>query len=209
MDPEHLASELGISGKTLRSWLRRSFPRPLSKKWQRWQLSAHEARAARAHFGNRVPRLGTAIAPRRRSLSDEAYVIDVCDELLQERALRQHRFDWLRGDPGKGGRRSRLPVDAYYPGHSLVIEYDEPQHANPAAFFDKESVITVSGVHRGIQRRLYGERMRTEIPKHALKYIVIGYSELDSNSRGRLRRNAPFDKAEIQRILSEHTGDRS
>jgi hypothetical protein len=36
-----------------------------------------------------------------RESSDEYYVLDLCDEALGERALRQHRFDWLRGDPGR------------------------------------------------------------------------------------------------------------
>ena len=46
---------------------------------------------------------------------DEDYVIDLCDEVLKEKALRQHCFDFLRGDSRKGGKPGRkLPVDAYY-----------------------------------------------------------------------------------------------
>lgn len=35
---------------------------------------------------------------------DEAYVMDLCDEVLHEAGERQHTFDWLRGDPGSSGR---------------------------------------------------------------------------------------------------------
>jgi hypothetical protein len=54
-------------------------------------------------------------------ISDEDYIIDLCDEALELNALRQHTFDFLRGDarPGKIGQR--LPVDAYYPSLQLVI----------------------------------------------------------------------------------------
>ncbi|MFD5738592.1 hypothetical protein ACFXJM_05915 [Streptomyces massasporeus] len=39
-----------------------------------------------------------------RGDSDEAYVIGLCNRVLGEQALTQHRFDWLLGDPGAGGR---------------------------------------------------------------------------------------------------------
>jgi hypothetical protein len=45
---------------------------------------------------------------------DEAYVIDLCDEILGLVASRQHRFDFLRDDPGKTGIGVQLPMDAYY-----------------------------------------------------------------------------------------------
>lgn len=91
---------------------------------------------------------------RRHDDSDEEYVLSICDEILGEKGVRQHGFDWLRGDPGKDGRRRMLVVDAYYPRHRLVVEYAERQHREPVAFFDKSDVLTVSGVHRGEQRRI-------------------------------------------------------
>ena len=55
-----------------------------------------------------------------RTLSEEANVIDLYDEVLGSPALRQHRFDWLRGDARPGKQSARLPVDSYYPEHQLV-----------------------------------------------------------------------------------------
>lgn len=55
--------------------------------------------------------------PTKRDHSDEAYILDICDTLLKQKGLRQHRFDFLRGDSGV-----KLPVDAYYPTLNLVIE---------------------------------------------------------------------------------------
>lgn len=143
-------------------------------------------------------------------LRDADYVLDLCDQLLGEAGLREHRFDWLLGDPnGKGTRRS-LPVDAYYLSHSLVIEYRERQHDEAVPFFDKPDRPTISGVDRREQRRRYDERRDVEIPSHGLRLMVIRPSDLDSDSRGRLRRRGS-DHAALSELLKEfarHPGQR-
>jgi hypothetical protein len=40
---------------------------------------------------------------------------------------------------------------------------------------------------------IYDERRRREIPQRGLRYVVINCSVLDSDSRGRLRRNRVDD----------------
>jgi hypothetical protein len=120
-----------------------------------------------------------------RADSDEGYVLDLCDELLNERGLRQHRFEWLLGDPGRTGRQVRLPVDGFWAGHHLVVEYREIQHDHPVAHFDKPDRLTISGVHRGLQRALYDARRDTEIPAHGLRLVVIRPADLAADHRGR------------------------
>ncbi|MGW8350952.1 hypothetical protein [Streptomyces wedmorensis] len=137
-----------------------------------------------------------------RDDSDEAYVVGLCNQVLGETALTQHRFDWLLGDPGVGGRQARLPVDAYWPGHRLVVEYRELQHDRPMPHFDKPDRMTVSGVHRGEQRALYDTRRDTEIPAHGLRLVVVRPADLDADSRGRLRRNAQPDLAALRELLA-------
>ncbi len=110
---------------------------------------------------------------RARAASDEYYVIDLCDHILGRAAKRQHRFDFLVGDPGRSHRRVRLPVDAYYEDLALVIEFMESQHGRPTPFFDKPGRLTVSGVHRGEQRRLYDERRRQVLPAHGIRLLTI------------------------------------
>ncbi|HEX4680498.1 MAG TPA: hypothetical protein VH210_14965 [Gaiellaceae bacterium] len=134
------------------------------------------------------------------SSSDEAYVIDLCDVILGETALRQHRFPWLQGDPGSDGRTRMLPVDAYYPDHQLVIEYRERQHDEPVPFFDRRQ--TVSGVTRGAQRRLYDERRDVEIPQRGLTLIVVRPRELVCDQRQRLRRDHERDLVHLQKLLA-------
>jgi hypothetical protein len=137
-----------------------------------------------------------------RDDSDEAYVLDLCDEVLGERASRQHRFEWLLGDPGRNGRRVRLPVDGFWAGHGLVVEYRERQHDQPVAFFDKPDRLTVSGVHRGLQRALYDARRDELIPAHGLRLVVMRPADLASNPQGRLLRIPDDDRRGIGQLLT-------
>ena len=110
----------------------------------------------------------------KRADSDEFYVIDLCDAVVGIPASRQHRFEWLRGDfSEKKGTHSYLPVDAYWEEVGLVVEYAERQHHESVAIFDKPDVITISGVHRGQQRRIYDERRVELIPKNGIALVVI------------------------------------
>lgn len=138
--------------------------------------------------------------PGRRD-SDETYVLDLCDEVLQARGRRQHRFDWLLGDPGRSGRQVRLPVDAFWPDEALVVEYRERQHDVPVQHFDKPDRLTVSGVHRGEQRRMYDERRERLIPEHGLRLVIIKPDDLSADTRGRLRRDRDRDSAAVQDLL--------
>lgn len=140
-------------------------------------------------------------ARRTRGDSDEAYVVDLCDGILGERAQRQHRFDWLVGDPGRNGRCRRLPVDAYYAGRRLVIEYRERQHDEPVPHFDKPHVRTISGVDRGAQRRLYDERREVELPAHGLRLVVVRPGDLSADRRGRLLRLRETDEAALRTLI--------
>src|SRR5688572_15643778 len=40
---------------------------------------------------------------------DEHYVLDICDKVLGQTSLRQHKFDFLLGDPNSKGHSTKLP----------------------------------------------------------------------------------------------------
>lgn len=126
--------------------------------------------------------------------SDENYVIDLCDEELQLKALRQHRFDFLKGDAG-----TRLPVDAWYSTLSLVIEFREKQHTEEVKFFDKRQ--TVSGMGRGEQRKLYDQRRRDILPQNGIQLIEIGYDYFEHTRNKKLIRNKEKDLKVIKKLL--------
>ena len=203
MDPTTVAADLGIAPSTLRAWLRRTYPRSEAERGAPWTLNPGQFEAARLEFPDVLPSPPSLTKEKSsgRADSDESYVIGLCDEVLGERARRQHRFDWLLGDPGSAGACAALPVDAYYPGHRLVAEYRELQHDEPVAHFDKPDVLTVSGVHRGEQRRIYDRRRDELIPSHGLRLVVIRSGDLASNKRGRLTRDRTGDLAALRAML--------
>ena len=136
-------------------------------------------------------------ADNGRANSDEYYVINLCDEVLGKKAEHQYTFDFLRGDSGR-----KLNVDAYYKDLNLVIEYCESQHTEANAFFDHNDRLTVSGVTRGEQRKIYDQRRRELLPQHGIKLIEIHYTDFGSSKK--LKRNPEHDKEVIKQILEEH-----
>ena len=134
-----------------------------------------------------VPAPSDPVQRQARSDSDEAWVIGLCDDILGMQAMRQHRFPFLLGDPGPSGRRASLPVDAYYPALKLVVEYHERQHTEKVGFFDKR--MTVSGMHRGEQRRRYDELRRTLLHAHGYRLQIFAYTDFPHNRAGRLMRH--------------------
>ncbi len=139
----------------------------------------------------------------KRSTSDEAWIIDLCDKVLGQTASRQHRFPFLLGDPGPSGRRARLPVDAYYSKFRLVVEYHERQHTSSVDFFDRRE--TVSGVGRGAQRRLYDQRRMELLPKNGCQLIVLDYSEFKHTPKGRLLRDEQDEEIIAERLRDFHS----
>ena len=127
------------------------------------------------------PRTVTKTSSRKDS--DEHYVLDLCDAVLGLIGKRQHRFDFLLGDAG-----TKLPVDCYYPELNLVVEYKEQQHTKPNKHFDKPDIMTVSGVHRGEQRKIYDQRRLDVLPKQGIKVVEIFYSDFEIDGRDRILR---------------------
>lgn len=137
----------------------------------------------------------------KRAASDEHYLINLCDDVLGRIASRQHRFDFLLGDPSKATQRcARLPVDAYYNDINLVVEVMERQHDEPAAFFDRRE--TVSGVPRGEQRRIYDRRRVDLLPKHGIRLVVLEIAKFAVTSRKKLRRIADQDREIVRAHLA-------
>ena len=138
---------------------------------------------------------------KSRKDSDETYVIDLCDEVLKAKASRQHRFPFLLGD---GANPARLPVDAYYEEFHLVVEYYELQHTESVNFFDKPDKMTVSGVSRGEQRKIYDQRRREVLPQHGITLEIFNYSDFDSSSSKRLIRNHDNDVKVVREKLEKY-----
>ena len=136
-----------------------------------------------------------------RKDSDEHYVIDMCDKALRRIAVRQHHFEFLLGDANAKGVCSRLPVDAYYPELNLVIEYKEQQHIRAIKHFDKPDKLTVSGVHRGEQRKSYDQRRLNILPKHGIRVIEIHFDVFNCSTSNKIIRNQESDLKRLKAYL--------
>lgn len=53
----------------------------------------------------------------------ETHILDIIDEILNEAALRNRRYDWMLSPKG-----SPLEIDGYYPKHNLAVECQGIQH---------------------------------------------------------------------------------
>lgn len=139
-----------------------------------------------------------------RKDSDEHYVLGLCDEVLKTQGLRQHRFDFLFGDPNAQGKCVKLPVDIYYPHLNLVIEYKEQQHTKPNKHFDKPDLFTVSNVHRGEQRKIYDQRRLDVLPKHGIQVIEIFFSDFNHDRKDKILRSIS-DIEKVKKLLKSVT----
>jgi len=145
-----------------------------------------------------------ASASSGKNVKDEDYVLDLCNSILNRLASRQHRFDFLVGDVNAKGLSVKLPVDAYFEDLKLVVEYRERQHTEVVTFFDKPNRTTVSGVHRGEQRKIYDERRRLVLPKNGIALIDISYTDFKHDTQKRIVRNYPHDVEVVRKILKDY-----
>ena len=136
-----------------------------------------------------------------RLQSDERYVLDLCAKILSEEYVWQKRFDTLLGDPGKNNRKAKLPVDAYFAASNIIIEYKEKQHFQPVNIMDRR--ITISGVNRGEQRKIYDLRKETWARDNVINLISVSYYELEHKGSGKLIRNAGADLEMLKTKLLE------
>jgi len=146
----------------------------------------------------------TGIGVQNSDGKDEKYVIDLCDLILGLTSSRQHKFEFLLGDKNTKGLQAKLPVDCFYHKLGLVIEYREKQHSEGVSFFDKTGKVTVSGVDRGQQRRIYDDRRRTCLPANGIELIEISYFDLVHDSQKRLKRDKERDEGVLRKILRKY-----
>jgi diadenosine tetraphosphate (Ap4A) HIT family hydrolase len=90
-------------------------------------------------------------------------------------------------------------VDGYFPRHRLIVEYWERQHSAPVPIMDEG--LTVSGVSRGHQRRLYDQRREAWAQANGLKLVVLDFRGFETDEQGRLVRDAARDRQIIADAL--------
>jgi very-short-patch-repair endonuclease len=130
----------------------------------------------------------------------QQYVTGLLEELLGPAQV-EKRFGWPRGaSRGPSRLGVSLPFDAVWERRKLIVEIDERQHGESVRFFDKPEQVTVSGVHRGEQRRLYDERKERLAREHGYTVVRIPTCSLAMTGRA-LTRDREKDQATIRHLL--------
>ncbi len=136
----------------------------------------------------------------KRENSDEYYLIGLCNELLKEKAIHQHTFNYLLGDFHRDGKtRTRLPLDAYYTNLNLVIELFEKEDETS----DEANILTISKVKRAEQRKIYAQRKRDVLEEKGVNLVEMDYDEFECDEENRLVRNKKADLKVLKEILKD------
>ncbi|WP_298426846.1 hypothetical protein [uncultured Kordia sp.] len=132
--------------------------------------------------------------------SDENYLLDMCDELLDQKASRKHTFDTLVGNLHKRGKgRTKLPLDAYYKDLKLVIEFFQKEK-NFEDLDEKEQA-------RITQIKYYDELKKEAVLNKKFRYMKINYAQFECNENGKLIRNTENDTIVLKNILKDFLED--
>lgn len=123
--------------------------------------------------------------------SDEHYVLTLCERIVGRKSLRAFSFDWLRADPDARGTRRKLPVDAYWPEHSIAAQY----YAGPII----PDLMTAS--ERTLQRIAYDQRRRTECARYRIQLIEISSEQL-AHRGTKLLRDVEHDLAVLRPLVA-------
>ncbi|WP_299218183.1 hypothetical protein [uncultured Aquimarina sp.] len=128
--------------------------------------------------------------------SDEYYLVNLCDELLQQKASRKHTFDTLVGNLHKRGKgRTKLPLDAYYEDLKLVLEFFR-KNEDTDELDEKEKA-------RKAQIKYYNQLKRKAILTKKLRLIEINYALFECNDANKLFRNTEKDRLVLKDILKD------
>tara|TARA_B110000211_G_scaffold186053_1_gene211127 strand:+ start:614 stop:1363 length:750 start_codon:yes stop_codon:yes gene_type:complete len=140
---------------------------------------------------------------KTKTINDEAYIMNLCDELLSQTSVRQFTFDGLLGDYHKDGEsRTTLPLDAYYEEIKLVIELVNKRSPAPKKGMDKGKRRTISGVTRQEQRLKYQGRKQEFLKKEEINLVEFDYDasfEVDEDLQ--LIREEEKVKTVLQKLL--------
>lgn len=144
------------------------------------------------------------LAIRKRVNSDEHYILNLCDELLNDSASRQHRFPFLLGDFHKDKiSRTKLPVDGYYQTLNLVIEY-RVKHSKEDVDIDKAEVKTTRRVTIDAQRKIYDLRKRDVLERKNINLIEINYYAFEYDSDMNIVRNKNKDIEIVKGLIANY-----
>jgi len=138
-----------------------------------------------------------------RADSDENYILELIDELLNQKGSRKHTFEFLQGDLHQNGKtRTKSPIDLFYEELNLALELVEHPEHKKSAIKSKEEKVTVSGVSRAEQRKKYFNRKKSVLEEKGKTFIQIPIKDFQVDSSGQLIRDKVEDTRVLRALLS-------
>ncbi|EDP97507.1 hypothetical protein U8527_04120 [Kordia algicida OT-1] len=132
--------------------------------------------------------------------SDENYLLDLSDELLNKKASRKHTFDTLVGNLHKRGKgRTKLPLDAYYQDLKLVIEFFQKEKDFEDLDEKEQARIT--------QIKYYDRLKKEAVINKRFRYMKINYAQFECDENEKLIRNTENDIVVLKEILKDFIDD--
>lgn len=134
-------------------------------------LDEDECADAKNVFKEISPKRMRAIIPKGQENSDRTYVLDLCDEFLDEVSFRQFpyryvvNYEWIT-----------VKVDAYYMVRNIVIEYQSGTRRK-ALPNDGVTVIELSYKDFGTSKKLKRDRVND---KKVIAQFLVGYRKIKS-----------------------------
>jgi hypothetical protein len=125
--------------------------------------------------------------------SDEEYLLDICDQVIGRKSLRRHRFYFLRGENGR-----KLPVDAFYPGINLVVEYRRrPPVGRVPGHRIAGSDLGAAGGGADDEKR------RAELRRRGIRFLLLDVLDFKHDAGNRLLRSRERDLSIVQEQLAK------
>lgn len=136
------------------------------------------------------------------TISDEKYVLDLCDEILNLNSLRKYSFEFLFENSDEKEKRTKLAVGAFYEELNLIIEYTDRVNREKITLFDKINEMAISIMYKGKERKIYDKSINKKLPKNGFKILEISYRDFNHDSKRRIIRNKTRDKEILKEKLN-------
>lgn len=128
----------------------------------------HSIEVYQRRFGSFNKALEKAgIEPSMRGVSSPTAnaMIRMCESILEETAITEKTFSWLKNDL----TNKPLYIDAYFESYNIAFEYDGPQHFQPVELY---------GGEEGFAHRRYLDNLKNELLSiHGVKLFRLGSYE--------------------------------
>ena len=126
--------------------------------------------------------------------SDENYLFDLCDQILGQKALRQHLFHF----PDKG---RNFPVHGFYPELELALYYRKPPQSEVVTHLKHISWISGRSIHREKEEEGFLQRCREQLSEKGIRFLEIHHSNFSYNKLERLKKDSQQDMTVLKDLL--------